>query len=342
MRPFDEEGFRVALQKKIDTKTKPLGALGKLEKLAFQIGMVQKSLTPELRSPKLFIFVADHGIAREGVSAYPAEVTHQMALNFLSGGAAINVFCKQHNIALNIVDAGVNADLTYVNGFIDKKVAFGTQNFLHTNAMTIEQCQQAFVFGQSLIDSDKAPSIFCFGEMGIGNTSSASIIMSLLCDEPIENCVGRGTGLSNQQHKHKLAVLSKAIKKHQINRKDPMEVLTTFGGFEIAMMSSAMLAAAKGGRLIVVDGFIATAAFLIAHGLKPEIIDHAIFSHVSDEHGHQKMLDFLGADPLLKLDLRLGEGTGCALAYPLIESAVIFLNDMASFESAGVSKESND
>ncbi|MEM6525985.1 MAG: nicotinate-nucleotide--dimethylbenzimidazole phosphoribosyltransferase [Bacteroidota bacterium] len=342
MMSFEQEDFLVALQKKIDTKTKPMGALGRLESLAFQIGRVQQTLTPELKFPKLFVFAADHGIAQEGVSAYPSEVTYQMVLNFLNGGAAINVFCLQHNIALDIVDAGVNADLTHLKKVIHKKVDYGTQNFLHVHAMTQRECQQAFTYGQELIDENDKSSVFCFGEMGIGNTSAASIIMSLLCGEPIENCVGRGTGLSDQQYAHKLTVLREAMDKHSVDAQDPMVVLAAFGGFEIAMMTSAMLTAAKAKKLIVVDGFIATAAFLVAHCLYADIMDYAVFSHVSDERGHQKMLAFLGADPLLKLDLRLGEGTGCALAYPLIQSAVNFLNDMASFESAGVSQESND
>lgn len=336
---FEEKDFRSALLEKIANKTKPIGALGKLEELALQIGLAQRSLTPELKSPKLFVFAADHGIASESVSAYPSDVTYQMVLNFLNGGAAINVFCRQHNIDLYIVDAGINADLGSERGVINKKIAFGTQNFAHTKAMTPEQCQKALSSGKDLIHSNRESSILCFGEMGIGNTSSASIIMSMLCGIPIEKCVGSGTGLSEQQLDHKLKVLKDAIERHKVNQNDPIEVLTTFGGFEIAMMAGAMLAAGQLGKLVVIDGFIATAAFLVASRLEPSVRPFAIFSHVSNEQGHKRMLDYLDAQPLLNLNLRLGEGTGCALTYPLIESAVNFLNEMASFESAGVSKK---
>ncbi len=261
-----------------------------------------------------------------------------MVLNFLKGGAAINVFYKQNNIDLQIVDAGVDADFSVIHGVINRKIAKGTQNFLYSQAMTAEQCHTAILYGRDLIDSESETSIFCFGEMGIGNTSSASMLMSLFCDLPIEYCVGRGTGLSDEQFAHKLSVLIGSLGNHNVDKSDTIQVLSTFGGFEIAMMAGAMMAAAENGKLIMVDGFIATAAFLVAFKIVPEILSNAIFSHVSDEQGHLKMLDFLGAEPLLKLDLRLGEGTGCALAYPLVQAAVNFLNDMASFESAGVSK----
>ena len=334
------EGLRPALVDKINNKTKPLGALGVLETLAVQLGLIQQSLDPVLSAPKLLVFAGDHGISSEGVSAYPQEVTYQMVLNFLQGGAAINVFCAQHGIELSVIDAGVNGQFLENSGVINKKIGLGTQNFAQTEAMTLEQCNCALLAGRDLVLAEKSTNIFGFGEMGIGNTSSASVLMSLFCDLPVEQCVGKGTGLDSKMLENKISVLQAAIDKHQdIDRSNVMQVLSTFGGFEIIMMAGAMLAAAEQGKAIIIDGFIATAAFLSAYKIDPNILGYAIFSHQSDEQGHGKMLDFLGVRPLLKLDLRLGEGTGCALVFPLIQSAINFLNEMASFESAGVSNK---
>lgn len=328
------------LEQKINLKTKPLGALGVLEQLALQIGLIQKTLTPKLNNPHLIVFAGDHGIARHGVSAYPPEVTPQMVLNFLNGGAAINVFCRQHNIQLKIVDAGVNFDFETHPDLIDAKIAKGTMNFLEAQAMTELQLQQCFDQSADIVRNiaQKDCNIIGLGEMGIGNTSSASLIMSSLCNLPIQDCVGRGTGLESVQITKKIEILEQA-KQYHGTLTDPLQVLQTFGGYEVAQMCGAMLEAFRQNMIILIDGFIASSAFLVASSLQPEILNHAVFCHLSDENGHQHLLKYLKATPLLQLNMRVGEGTGCAVAYPILQSAVNFLNEMASFESAGVSNK---
>jgi len=329
--------LKAALQKKIDQKTKPLGALGQLEALALQIGLCQNSLTPTLSKPCILIFAGDHGIVEAGVSAYPQTVTAQMVANFLSGGAAISVFARQHSIDLLIVDAGVNADLEIQPKLIPAKIAKATRNFLNQTAMNPEQCNQAIQAGANLVLQQYQAGCNCigFGEMGIGNTSSAALLMQCLTGLPLTECVGRGTGLNDSQLHNKLTVLQQALIRHDGLTK-PLDVLATFGGFEIAMMVGAYLKAAELGILILVDGFIAGAALLVAYKLYAQVLEYCVCSHVSNEHGHQALLTLLKAKPLLKLDLRLGEGSGIALAYPLLQSAVLFLNEMATFAEAGV------
>jgi len=326
------------LQQKIDAKTKPVGSLGTLEKLALQIGQIQNTLTPKLQNPTIVVFAGDHGIAEEDVSAYPQEVTYQMVQNFLQGGAAINVFSRQHNINLKIVDAGVKADFQQNKNLIHAKIEKGTRNFIRSKAMTGAQLRQSFQKSREIVNrlAENACNVIGFGEMGIGNTSAATMLISYLCNLPIEQCAGRGTGVDDIQLQKKINKLKEAQAFHGKIAK-PEEVLQTFGGFEIAQMCGAMLAAYEQKMLIMVDGFIAGSAFLVAHQLKPEIINHAVFCHLSEESGHQNLLNYLKVEPLMKLNLRLGEGTGCALAYPIIESAVSFLNNMHSFETAGVS-----
>ena len=330
--------MREELLHKINAKTKPLGALGMLEKIALQIGIVQNTIHPILINPTILVFAADHGIAKDGVSAYPQEVTHQMVLNFLQGGAAINVFCKQNDIALKIVDAGVNYSFPENHFLINKKIGNGTKSFLTEKAMTEEELSSCLNNGSELINTlqKSGCTIVGFGEMGIGNTSSASMLMSNLCALPIEECVGRGTGLDDKQLLTKISILKKAQLKHG-SISSPLEALQTFGGFEIAQICGAMQKAYELNMILLVDGFIATSAFLVAYKLNPEIINNALFCHLSEESGHGKLLNYFSAEPLLKLNMRLGEGTGCAVAYPIIKSAVAFLNEMASFESAGVS-----
>lgn len=332
------------LSRKINQKTKPLGALGELENLALQIGLIQNTHSPQLNQPTILVFAADHGIALHGVSAYPQAVTAQMVMNFLQGGAAINVFARQHNITLRVIDAGVNHTFSpenaLLNTLIHAKIDSGTRNFLVEPAMRPTQCEQAIAKGAALAKAeiDKGCNVLGFGEMGIGNTSSASCLMSVLCDIPIAQCVGRGTGLDDAGLSQKTAILKQAIERHALDGKGAIQALATFGGFEIAMMTGAMLSAAEHQTLLIIDGFIATAALLVAHRLQPNILDYCVFAHCSHETAHRRMLDYLKAQPLLNLNLRLGEGSGAALAYPLIESAVRFLNEMASFASAGVSE----
>lgn len=328
-----------ALQHKIDNKTKPIGALGEIECLALQIGTIQNTLTPTLSKPTILVFAADHGIASAGVSAFPSEVTAQMVLNFLQGGAAVNVFCQQHQIDIKTIDAGVNHDFEPHPNLIDAKVAKGTRNAMHHMAMTEAQLEQCFTQADEMVtqQAKQGCNIMGFGEMGIGNTSSASLLMSHFCELPLDQCIGRGTGLNDAQLQHKLDCLTQAQQCHA-DKTEPKSILAAVGGFEIAHMTAAMLAAYRHGMIILIDGFIASSAFLVAKALEPHIQDNAIFCHLSDEQGHQRLLEHLQAKPLLKLGMRLGEGSACALAYPLVESAVIFLNQMASFESANVSQ----
>jgi nicotinate-nucleotide--dimethylbenzimidazole phosphoribosyltransferase len=333
--------LKAELLQKIDHKTKPLGALGKLEVLALQIGLIQNTLTPQLSKPTMLVFAGDHGIAASGVSPYPQAVTAQMVLNFLNGGAGINVFAKQNNMQLLVVDAGVNYQFEPNPNLINAKIAMGTANFLHEPAMTKMQCEQALTRGAELVKNeiDTGCNMLGFGEMGIANTSSASCLMSVLCQLPIEDCVGRGTGLDDAGLAKKTEILKNAIQHHSLSKQDVVRVLATFGGFEIAMMAGAMLGAAEQNAVLLIDGFIASAALLVAYKLQPNILQYCIFAHCSGEAGHKKLLDYLGAKPLLDLGMRLGEGTGAALAYPMVQAAVNFLNEMASFESAGVSEK---
>lgn len=345
--PLDNS-LKFALLQKINQKTKPLGALGYLEDIALQIGQIQNTLTPKLNAPSMLIFAGDHGIAASGVSPYPQAVTAQMVLNFLNDGAAINVFAKQHAFNLRVVDAGVNhvfephADLINAKLGIENSQT-GTANFLHGAAMTQTQCEQALTLGASLAQKEiKAGSnILAFGEMGIANTSSASCLMSVLCNLPIAQCVGRGTGLDDAGLAKKTEILAQAIAHHNLVADDALQTLASFGGFEIAMMAGAMLGAAEQKTVLLIDGFIASTALLVAAKMQPNILHYCVFAHCSDEAGHKKLLEHLEAKPLLNLGLRLGEGTGAVLAYPLIQAAVNFLNDMASFESAGVSEKNN-
>lgn len=337
--------LREELQHIINTKTKPLGALGQLEEIAFQVGMIQQTTKPVITNPQIVVFAGDHGIAETGlVNPYPQAVTAQMVLNFINGGAAINVFTKQHSIGLMVVDAGVNFNFKDIvlnsHAFIDAKINYGTKNYLTEDAMIEREVLEAITKGKDIVQlmSKKDCNCIGFGEMGIGNTSSASLIMSILTGLPIELCIGRGTGVNDQQLVKKVETLQKVFFNHQLNNlsSDPIGLLTRIGGFEIAMMVGAFLEAYEQRMIIVVDGFIATASLLLALQLNESILMNCIFGHTSGEQGHEKMLQFLNANPLLNLSMRLGEGTGAALAIPLIQSAVIFLNDMASFESASI------
>ncbi|MCC5845403.1 MAG: nicotinate-nucleotide--dimethylbenzimidazole phosphoribosyltransferase [Verrucomicrobia bacterium] len=329
--------LKQALHSKIDRKTKPPGSLGKLETLALQIGLVQQSLTPELCAPALLVYAADHGLSREPVSAFPREVTAAMVLNFLAGGAAINVFTRLNGMDLRIHDVGVDADLPPHPLLIPAKVARGTENLLHGAAMSAAQRQTCLT--QSAAHIDTAAQTGCnvigFGEMGIGNTSSASLIMHAVTREPLETCVGAGTGLQGQALDQKRALLHRAVERHGLPS-SPEAILQAYGGFEIAHIAGGMAAAARRNMLVLVDGFIATAAYAVALKMEPALSRNAVFCHCSDEQGHRRFLEHLNASPLLDLGLRLGEGTGCALALPLLHAATAFLNDMASFDDAAV------
>ncbi len=331
------------IKKSIDSKTKPVGSLGMIEEIANKICLLQKSTSPTLINPTIIIFAGDHGISNSGVSKYPQKVTYQMVRNFLEGGAAINVFSRTFSIELLVVDAGVNYKFDYLDNLKNSKIDFGTKNFINQKAMTKSQLEKCFKFGKKIIQdiSPKETNIMGFGEMGIGNTSSATMIMSSLLDLPIDKCVGIGTGLDNQQLITKTKILQEAKLFHK-KITDVYEILQTFGGFEIVQMCSAMLEAYNKNMIIMVDGFIASCAYLAAYNINPKIKNNALFSHKSSENGHELLLHILKVKPILSLDMRLGEGTGCALAYPIILNSVNFMNNMATFENAQVSTQSND
>ncbi|UCS92837.1 nicotinate-nucleotide--dimethylbenzimidazole phosphoribosyltransferase [Echinicola marina] len=337
---IDNPQLKGVLQQKIDQKTKPIGALGQLEELALQIGMIQQSSNPILKKPQILVFAGDHGIAQEGlVNPYPQEVTFQMVMNFLSRKAAVNVIAQQNNIEVKVIDAGVNHDFGEAPGLIDAKIAFGTKNYLQEAAMTLAEAEMAMTKGADMVEKafELGTNIIGFGEMGIGNSSSAALIMQAVCKFPLKDCVGLGTGTDPEQLKKKLETLEKVVDFHT-SSEDPLAILASFGGFEIAQICGAMLKAAEKKMIIMVDGFISTAALLLAHKMHPAIKAYCIFTHCSNEKGHRAMLDYLKAKPVLNLEMRLGEGSGVAVAYPVIAAACTFLNEMASFESAGVSK----
>ncbi len=339
------------LQQAWNQKTKPPGSLGQLEALGQQIGLIQQSLKPELTQPQLLVFAGDHGLAAQGVSAYPSDVTWQMVENFLAGGAAVSVLARQHGLALQVVDAGVAHEFKPRTGFIDCKVALGTQDASAGPAMNEAQCEQALQAGCAVVSSLPGNALL-LGEMGIGNTSSAALLMSRLTGEPLTACMGRGTGLDDAGLLRKQQVLNAVLQRHA-DATEALQALGAFGGFEIAMMVGACLQAACERRVVVVDGFIAGAAVLVATKLQPAVLGYCVFAHRSAEQGHRLMLDHLASlsasawalnrvGPLLNLGLRLGEGSGAALAWPLVQSAVVLLGQMASFESAGVSNKGED
>jgi nicotinate-nucleotide--dimethylbenzimidazole phosphoribosyltransferase len=321
----------------IDSKTKPRGALGRLEDLAARLCRIQQTTAPRLAHPTILVFAADHGLAGEGVSAYPRAVTAQMALNVLAGGAGINVFARQAGLSVTLVDAGVDWPGERPAGLIDHWMGPGTASSLAGDALTAAQVEACLAAGAATVDAavDPACTVLGCGELGIGNTSAASLITAALTDIPLAECVGPGTGLGGAGLARKLAVLEEVQARHPGVR-DPRAALQAFGGFEIAQMAGAMRRAGATGRILLIDGFVATAALLVAEALSPGVIGHAVFCHESGEPGHARVLAQLGAQPLLRLGLRLGEGTGCALAYPLVAAAAAFVNEMASFADAGV------
>lgn len=321
----------------INQKTKPLGALGELETLAIQIALIQQ--TPKITiNPVMVVFAADHGIADEGVSIAPSIVTQQMVLNFLQGGAAINCFCRTQNLPLFVVDAGIKYPIEpYPKDLINQRIDSGTNNFAHTSAMSIADAERALDLGANLANDfiKRGFNTLAFGEMGIGNSSSAAALLAAISGEPVEHCCGRGTGISDEQLSKKIQLITRGLKR--ISSTAPLHLLSEVGGFEIAQICGAMLATAQAGKIILVDGFIVSAAALVAAEINPAVTDYMIFAHKSHEQGHQILLKKLNAKSLLDLGLRLGEGTGAALALPLLKAAESFYNDMATFASTGIS-----
>ena len=324
------------LQHQLDNKTKPLGSLGQLERLAQRIGLILGSGSPVLRQPQLVVFAGDHGLAARGVSAYPSDVTWQMVENFLAGGAAVSVLARQHGMDLTVVDCGVRHDFAPRPGLLIRKVAHGTADALEGPAMFSQQRDQALGHGAALVQGLPG-NVVLLGEMGIGNTSAASLLMSRLTGLDIVDCTGAGTGLDAQAVQRKIDSLREVLNRHR-EATDPLVALAALGGFEVATMVGAVLQAAAERRVILVDGFIASAAVLVASKLQPTVLQRCVFAHRSGERGHALMLAYLKAEPLLDLGLRLGEGSGAALAWPLLQSACAILREMASFESAGVTR----
>lgn len=331
------------IQHRIDQKTKPLGSLGLLEKTAFQLALIQSQGQEsavehiELNKPSIIIFAGDHGIADEGVSIAPSAVTQQMVLNFLNGGAAINCFCAVNNIDITVVDTGillpVEADSPML---VSQRLGTRTNNFANEPAMSLETEERGIELGAELVSRtiSNGTNIIMFGEMGIGNTSSASAILSALANRTADECVGLGTGINNEQLVRKVAVVEQGVAR--CKGLDPKSILAQVGGYEIVQMVGGFLGAYHNRTPVLVDGFIVTVAAYVATLIEPNCRDYMIFAHRSEESGHKILLELLKAEPLLDLGLRLGEGTGAALAMPILRSAAEFYNNMASFESAGV------
>lgn len=337
-----DKSIAEAVQHKIDYLNKPRGSLGRLETLALQLCIVQHTLEPHLSCPSHIVYGADHGISDEHVSVSPKDVTWQMMINFTRGGAAVNMFCRQHGFRLHIVDMGVDYDLTPYDGIINRKIARGTSNFLYADAMTCQQFDKAISTGVEMAERCHAEgcNIICIGEMGISNTSPSSIWMSLMGNIDIDRCVGAGAGLSTAGRNSKLTVLSRSIDRFKNTHPTytTEDIMRCLGGFEMVAAVGTMLRAAELGMIIMVDGFIMSACMLAASKMYPAVLDYAVFGHCGDESGHRQMLSLMHAEPLLQLGFRLGEGTGALCAYPIIDSAVRMINEMGNFDNANISK----
>lgn len=324
------------IQHRIDNKTKPLGALGRLEEVASQLALIQQRDHLAITQPTMLVFAADHGIASHGVSIAPSAVTRQMVLNFLAGGAAINCFCRANDMALQVVDAGILEPIDDER-LIQQRLGAGTADISVAPAMSRQQAEMALQLGSALAKRlrSQGSNLLACGEMGIGNTSSAAALLAALCQLPVSDCVGRGTGIDDGQLQRKISLITQAVARTD-SRDDPIALLAQLGGYEIAQITGAMLGAAEAGMTLLVDGFIVTAAALLATRINPVSREYMIFAHGSAEAAHGIMLAQLQARPLLDLGLRLGEGTGAALALPLLRAACCFYNEMASFDEAGV------
>jgi nicotinate-nucleotide--dimethylbenzimidazole phosphoribosyltransferase len=329
--------IQAALQRHLDNLTKPPGSLGRLEELAREFGTMRGSTELVLKKRAVVTFAADHGVSESGVSAYPREVTAQMVFNFLNGGAAINVLCRHYGIENVVVDAGVDYEFPDLPGLVNKKVNRGTRNFLEQPAMTEEQAVQALQAGMSC--SGDGYDLIGTGDMGIGNTTSSAAILSVLSGLPVEEVVGRGTGIDNARLQHKTQTIKDAIQRRQPDRENALDVLAKIGGFEIGAIAGLIIGAASRRVPVVVDGFISGAGAMIATKLAPACRDYLFFSHLSRERGHRRMMEYFDARPILDLDMCLGEGTGAAVAMDLITAAVRIYQQMATFESAAVSRE---
>ena len=337
VQPVDEALLAKA-QAKLDNKTKPLGSLGRLEEVARRFAAITGNLSPDTQKKVIFTFAGDHGIVEEGVSLFPKEVTPQMVLNFLRGGAGVNVLARHVGAEVRVVDVGVDFDFEPAPGLIIAKVARGTRNFAKGSAMTREEAVAAIEVGIAMADQAKEEGVAMVGtgEMGIGNTSPSSAIIAAFAGCSVREVTHRGTGINDEALEHKIRVIQEGLTLNNPNPEDPLDVLTKVGGLEIAAIAGLVLGAAANRIPVVVDGFISTAGALIASEMHPHVKEYIFAAHNSVEIGHQMMLERLGAKPMLDLQLRLGEGTGAALAMGLIEAGVKVLKEMATFEEAGV------
>lgn len=328
-----------AIRFKINDLTKPKGSLGRLEELAAQICLIQRTLSPVLSHPYNILFAGDHGIVEENVSVSPKEITWQQMYNFLEGGAGINFLCRQHGFKLMLVDSGVDYDLPYEKGIIDMKVRRGTRNFLHEAAMTAEEMDLCLERGALCVEKahKEGCNIVSFGEMGIGNTSASSEWMSSFAHIPLQECVGAGAGLDKPGITHKYEVLKQAQENFS-GEHTAEEIICRFGGYEMVMAVGGMLKAAELRMVILVDGFIMSNCILAASQLYPEVMQYAIFGHQGDENGHKRLLEAMHVSPLLHLNLRLGEGSGSVCAFPIVDSAVRMVNEMDTFSHASITK----
>jgi nicotinate-nucleotide--dimethylbenzimidazole phosphoribosyltransferase len=341
--PSPDSAAAAAARGRQNNLTKPQGSLGRLEELSIQLAAIGKR---NVDRKAVIVMAGDHGVAAEGVSAYPSEVTPQMVLNFVRGGAAINVLARQANARVTVVDIGVNFDFDSVEtrhgaSLQIRKIMRGTRNMAREAAMTCEQAEQAIQVGMDVVQSEiaKGLDIVATGDMGIGNTTPSAAIVSVITGEPVARVTGRGTGVDEAGLQRKVAMIEKAIAINKPDPKNPMDVLSKVGGLEIAGIAGVIIGAASGGIPVVIDGFISGAAALIAYQLAPEVKPYLIAAHQSVEIGHRVMLEHIGLHPLLNMDLRLGEGTGAVLAFHLIEASTRILNEMATFEEAGVSEK---
>ena len=334
-----EDEIRPYLQEKIDNLTKPKGSLGALEDLAMQIGWIQQTLSPKLNHPCHIVFAGDHGIAAEGVSPSPQEVTYQMIANFWNGGAGINFLARQHHFDLRVVDSGVNFDFSPGDPIIDRKIRKSTRNYLHEAAMTREEMELSIQRGAECAQDcfDDGCNVISFGEMGITNTSSSALWMTYMTGISLDRCIGAGCDHTGNIISHKYNVLRKSMENYSGDA-SAEDIMRWFGGYEMVMTVGAMLKAAELKMVILIDGFIMTNCLLAASKLNPEVVNYCIFGHQGDEAGHKLVLEYLKARPILNLGLRLGEGTGALCAYPVVDSAIRMLNEMNSFKQIQVTK----
>jgi nicotinate-nucleotide--dimethylbenzimidazole phosphoribosyltransferase len=337
--------YKAEAQRRLDSLTKPIGSLGRLEAIAGQVYSIFSGQIPQPMHKAVYVFAADHGVTEEGVSAYPREVTAQMVVNFLNGGAAINVLARLHQADLTVVDVGVDYEFEDAPGLCRMKVRRASRNMHREAAMSHEELGQALETGARLAHEakKKGQHITAIGEMGIGNTTAASAITAALTEESIGTVTGRGAGLDEGGRNRKLHVIKRSIKRHfgiAASKPEALEILRCVGGLEIAAMTGFILGAGAERMAIVCDGFISTAAAAIAYSVAPEVADYLFAGHCSEEPGHRHLLRYIGIKPILSLGMRLGEGTGAVLAMPVIESSCRLFSEMATFSSAGVSEAS--